>query len=115
MRIAVATSDGNKVDQHFGKATRFDVYDVEGEEMKLVESRDVTSYCDCADGKPVDPAHKFSPDRFSVVKEKLKDCDKLYTVQIGEKPKEQLQIVGIDVQTCSCNIDQIPTCKGNCK
>ncbi len=115
MRIAVTTSDGKKVDQHFGKATRFDVYDVEGEEMKLEESRDVTSYCDCADGKPVDPAHKFSPDRFSVVKEKLKDCDKLYTVQIGEKPKSQFDIIGITVQTCTCEVDKIPGCGGNCK
>ncbi|WP_167613925.1 NifB/NifX family molybdenum-iron cluster-binding protein [Maribellus sediminis] len=115
MRIAVTTTDGKKVDQHFGKATRFDVYDVEGTEMTLVESRDVTSYCDCEKDVPADPAHKFSPDRFSVVKEKLHDCDKLYTVQIGETPKSQFDIIGIAVQTCTCDVNKIPGCSGNCK
>jgi len=111
MRIAVTTTDGKKVDQHFGKATRFDVYDVEGAEMKLVESRDVASYSE----EPVDPTHNFSPDRFSVVKEKIQDCDRLYTLQIGDKPKEHLEIVGIAVHLCKCQVEKISTCKGKCK
>ncbi|WP_319591232.1 NifB/NifX family molybdenum-iron cluster-binding protein [uncultured Draconibacterium sp.] len=113
MRIAVTTSNGDKVDQHFGKATRFDVYDVEGDEMKLVETREVVSYCS-GEGQPVTD-HKFSSDRFSTVKEKLEDCEKLYTVQIGEKPKEQLDIIGIAVQNCTCQVDKIPGCSGKCK
>ncbi|WP_321348827.1 NifB/NifX family molybdenum-iron cluster-binding protein [uncultured Draconibacterium sp.] len=113
MRIAVTTSNGEKVDQHFGKATRFDVYDVEGDEMKLVETREVDSYCS-GEGQPV-ADHKFSFDRFSTVKEKLEDCEKLYTVQIGEKPKEQLDIIGIAVQNCTCQVDKIPGCSGKCK
>ncbi|WP_045033452.1 NifB/NifX family molybdenum-iron cluster-binding protein [Draconibacterium sediminis] len=113
MRIAVTTSNGEKVDQHFGKATRFDVYDVDGDEMKLVETREVTSYCS-AGGQPV-ADHKFSSDRFSTVKEKLEDCEKLYTMQIGEKPKEQFDIIGIAVQTCTCSVDKIPGCSGKCK
>jgi len=112
MRIAVTTSNGEKVDQHFGKATRFDVYDVEGDKMKLVETREVESYCKSGESNPV---HKFSSDRFSVVKEKLQDCDKLYTVQIGEKPKEQFDIIGIAVQTCTCEVNKIPGCSGKCK
>nr|WP_265335185.1 NifB/NifX family molybdenum-iron cluster-binding protein [Ruminococcus albus] len=28
-RIAVATADGHKVDQHFGSASRFDIYRIE--------------------------------------------------------------------------------------
>lgn len=113
MRIAITTSNGEKVDQHFGKATRFDVYDVEGDEMKLVETREVESYCS-GEGQPV-VNHKFSPDRFSSVKEKLEDCDKLYTMQIGDKPKEQLDIIGIAVQSCTCAVDKIPGCSGKCK
>ena len=115
MRIAVTTTSGETVDQHFGKASNFNIYDVKDGELKMVDMRQVESYCECENGEPIDPNHKFAPDRFSAVKEIIKDCDKLYTVQIGEKPKEQLQILGIDVQTCSCKIEQIPTCKGNCK
>lgn len=113
MRIAVTTSNGEKVDQHFGKATRFDVYEVEGDEMKLVETREVASYCG-GEGEPV-ADHKFSSDRFSTVKEKIGDCEKIYTVQIGEKPKEQLNIIGIAVQNCTCQVDKIPGCNGKCK
>lgn len=115
MRIAITTTDGKKVDQHFGKATRFDVYDVEGTEMKLVETRDVTSYSETVSGEPADTTHNFSPERFSIVKEKIQDCDKLYTLQIGDKPREQLEIVGIEVHLCKCKVENISTCEGKCK
>jgi len=115
MRIAVTTTDGEKVNQHFGKATSFNIYDSKDGELKMVDLRQVESYCECENGEPVNPEHEFSQDRFTRVKEVIKDCEKLYTVQIGEKPKEQLGIIGIDVQLCGCNIDQISTCKGNCK
>ena len=115
MRIAVTTINGEKVDQHFGKATSFNIYDLKDGALKMVGLRQGESYCECEDGEPVDPNHKFSNDRFSIVKEAIKDCKKLYAVQIGEKPKEKLRIIGIDVQLCNCNIDQISTCKGNCK
>jgi len=115
MRIAVTTTDGKKVDQHFGKATRFDVYDVEGDKMELVESREMISYCDCDKAASTDSAHSFSSDRFSVVKEKLQDVDRLYTVQIGDTPKAQLEIIGIAVQNCTCEVIKIPGCSGKCK
>jgi len=115
MRVAVTTTDGKKVNQHFGKATSFNIYDIEGDSMKMVDLRQVESYCECENDEPVDPNHKFSQDRFSVVKDAIKDCKMLYTAQIGEIPREKLEIVGIDVQECKCAIDKIPTCKGNCK
>lgn len=115
MRIAVSTSNGEKVDRHFGKATRFDVYDIKGENMTLVESREINSYCGGGSAMPVEDAHQFSPDRFSVVREKLSDCDKLYTVQIGDKPKSQFNSLGIAVQICSCPVTKIQGCSGNCK
>ena len=115
MRIAVTTSNGEKVDQHFGKATSFNIYDVEDGALKMVDLRQVESYCEYEDGEPVDPNHKFKQDRFSKVTETIKDCEKLYTLQIGDVPKEKLEIVGIAVQECKCAIDKIPTCKGECK
>jgi len=115
MRIAVTTTDGQKVDQHFGKATSFSIYDMDDNLLKLVETREVTSYCDCNSNVSSESTHSFSSDRFSTVREKLSDCDKLYTVQIGETPRKQFEIIGIDVQTCTCSIEKIPGCKGNCK
>lgn len=115
MRIAVTTSDGKKVDQHFGKATTFTIYDVNDGNLKMVDLRVVDSYCQCENGEPVDPGHQFSPDRFTKVKETISDCDKLFTFQIGEKPKEQLERIGIDVKVCGCAVGHIPECRGNCK
>lgn len=114
-RIAVTTTNGEKVDQHFGKATSFNVYDVEDGALKMVDLRQVESYCECENGEPVDPNHSFEQDRFYKVKEAIKDCEKLYTLQIGEVPKQNLEIVGIAVQECKCTIDQIPNCNGECK
>ncbi len=88
---------------------------MENGKLKMVDLREVESYCECVDDVPVDPNHKFSVDRFSMVKETIKDCEKLYTVQIGEKPLEHLKNAGIEVQLCSCKIDQIVGCKGECK
>ena len=115
MRIAVTTTDGVKVNQHFGKATSFTIYDIKDDRLKMVDLRQVESYCECEGGEPFDPNHKFKQDRFSKVKEIIEDCEKLYTLQIGDVPKEQLEIVGIAVQECKCAIDKIPTCKGECK
>ena len=114
-RVAITTSNGEKVDQHFGKATSFSIYEMDANELKLIETREVESYCEQKNGEPIDPNHKFSDDRFSKVYEMIKDCSVLYTQQIGNKPGEVLNTKGIKVQSCSCNIQQIPTCKGNCK
>lgn len=115
MRIAVTTTNGKKVDQHFGKATRFSIYEIDTNELKLVETREVESYCECENGEVVDPNHEFSGDRFSKVYEMIKDCSVLYTQQIGNKPGEQLNAKGIKVQPCNCKIEQILGCSGKCK
>lgn len=115
MRIAVTTSDGKQVDEHFGKATSFKIYDLENGVLKMVDLREVQSYCECENGEPVGPNHQFSNDRFTLVTDQIKDCKVLYTKQIGDKPKKQLKNFGIDVQLCGCKIDQIAGCKGNCK
>ncbi|NTW99485.1 MAG: dinitrogenase iron-molybdenum cofactor biosynthesis protein, partial [Geobacteraceae bacterium] len=45
MLIAVASKDGKEINQHFGHAERFLIYDVENGEAKLVEERTVERYC----------------------------------------------------------------------
>jgi nitrogen fixation protein NifX len=41
LRIAVATTDGTAVDEHFGRCRRFDVYEVHATSAELTETRDV--------------------------------------------------------------------------
>lgn len=115
MKIAITTTDGKTVDQHFGKANSFHIYEMEHGKLTFVEKRFVQSYCSCVDNEPVKPEHEFSLDRFFLVYEQLKDCKKLYTKQVGDTPKEKLAKNGIDVQLCGCEIASIPTCSGKCK
>jgi nitrogen fixation protein NifX len=41
LRIAVATTDGTSVDEHFGRCRRFDVYELDATSSELVASRDL--------------------------------------------------------------------------
>jgi predicted Fe-Mo cluster-binding NifX family protein len=115
MRIAVTTTSGIKVDQHFGKASCFSIYDIKANKLELIETRMVNSYCKSnTEGMP-DKEHEISDDSLSMVYNRIKDCEKVYTLQIGQKPEEALKSKGIIVQPCSCNINEIPGCNGKCK
>ncbi len=110
MKIAVCTSDGNKVDLHFGKTSTFYVYEIEKGEKNFIDKRDVGAYCS-SENKD----HGFKIDKFEMTYQALKDCKKLYTASIGDTPKLKFEEKGIEVKLCSCDIDSIPTCSGNCK
>lgn len=115
MRIAITTTDGVSVNEHFGKSNSFYIYDIDGGVLKAIEKRVVESYCETSEGKPVKPDHAFSVDRFSVVYDKIKDCKVLYTQKIGDVPKAKLGDMGITVQLCSCSVESLVACNGNCK
>ena len=115
MKIAVTSKDGAKVNQHFGKANSFLIYELTDKYISYIEKREVDSYCQNTNGIAVDPNHKFSVDRFALVYEKIKDCQVLYTQQIGDIPLEKLKELGIGVKLCNCKIESIAGCSGDCK
>jgi len=41
LRVAVATTDGTAVDEHFGRCKRFDVYQVSADGAELTETREL--------------------------------------------------------------------------
>ncbi len=45
MRVAVVSSDGKVINQHFGKAARFLIFEVGDGKTELVESREYTPVC----------------------------------------------------------------------
>ncbi|WP_249209279.1 VOC family protein [Magnetospirillum sulfuroxidans] len=84
LRMAVATKDGLRIDQHFGQAEEFRVYDVEGDNAKLVESRKVA-------------AHALDDeDPRQTIMRMLADCRILLVAKIGPTPQEQLAGAGIE-------------------
>jgi nitrogen fixation protein NifX len=88
-RIAAVSTDGLNVDEHFGKADRFLIYDL-GDRMTFVEDRPTKKL------SVGDPGHPFDPDRFARIAALLKDCSKVYATQIGTVPAAKLNALGIE-------------------
>ncbi|MFV0412829.1 MAG: NifB/NifX family molybdenum-iron cluster-binding protein [Oscillospiraceae bacterium] len=73
MRIAFASTNGDYVDQHFGSARYFQIFEVEGESSKLVETRTAQPQCQgsCEGG-------------FEGLLQTLADCDAVFVLKIGQ-------------------------------
>lgn len=80
-RVAVATRGGDKVNQHFGHATEFLIYDTDGAEVKLIGVRKIQAYChgkaDCNGDKAATLQEIISI---------LSDCRILLCSGIGDGP-----------------------------
>ena len=89
IRIAAASTDGLHVNEHFGKATRFLIYDVD-DQMFWIEDRPTESLSE------EDPDHPFDADKFLRIAAVLKDCSKVYVSRIGDTPAAKLKELGIE-------------------
>lgn len=86
MRFAVASRDGILVDQHFGHADKFLIYEANGSGVTFLESREVAPYCggECA------PA-----ERLEALISEIRDCAQLLCLRIGYSPAHSLMAAGI--------------------
>lgn len=91
MLIAVTTSNGTDVDQHFGLAQRFIIYDYAGSDTKVVNEVFVEPYCSS------DPTHAQHDVRFQEIIEALAGCKAVVTAMIGPMPKQSLSKAGFVV------------------
>lgn len=91
MLIAIASTDGETVNEHFGRAKRFLIYDVTAENKALITVREVESL------STGDKQHPFDPERMATVTEAVKDCSRIYCTKIGDRPKQELEKNGISV------------------
>ncbi len=88
-RIALVSTDGIHVNEHFGKAERFQVYDV-ADSLRWVEDRST---------EPLSVGqrdHPFDVHKLNRIAALLKDCTKVYVTQIGWKPAAHLKMLGIE-------------------
>ncbi len=85
-RVAVATRSGGVVDQHFGHAREFLVYDVARGGLRLVGRRTTDRYCSGGDG---------DDDALTVALRALADCDAVLVAKVGHCPRGQLAAAGI--------------------
>jgi nitrogen fixation protein NifB len=95
LKIAVASKYGRLVDQHFGHASQFRIYQGDGQEFSLVEIRQVEQYC-------LGSAECITEEnRREAVLEALQDCNAVLTMRIGNQAKERLRHKGVlSVEFC---------------
>ena len=89
MRIAVASKSGTEVDQHFGHAERFLIYDFNQGLPQQVDEVLVEKYCS------FDPDHPFRQRQFAAIIEALQGCRAVVIAMIGEYPRQELEKAGL--------------------
>jgi len=94
-KIAVTSKHGKLVDLHFGHTSDFLVYQVAGDDFRLLENRQVPKYCTGATG--CDEAE----DNKEAIASALSDCDAVLTMRIGHHAQERLLRHGVrSIETC---------------
>lgn len=101
MKIAVVSTDGIHVDDHFGKAKRFLIYEITDGRINLIETRESTPL------SVGDPDHPFDAERFGNIVSVIGDCEKVLMTQIGETPAAKLKDAGIEPVIFSGSIKDI--------
>ena len=81
IRVAVATKNGEKIDEHFGHADEFIVYDVSPAGVNRLETRVVEHYCQGGYG---------DEDKRDVILRALADCRALFVARVGDGPRKKL-------------------------
>ncbi|KAF0219211.1 MAG: dinitrogenase iron-molybdenum cofactor biosynthesis [Geobacteraceae bacterium] len=90
MLIAVASKDGKEINQHFGHAERFLIYDVDGADAKLVDEKMVERYCS------YDQDHPLRAHLLAAIAGALKECRAVVCAQIGQGPQMEMERLGVD-------------------
>lgn len=86
VKIAFATRDRKGVDQHFGAAEAFAIYELDGEDARLVELAQFSDRETAMDGHEAKLAHKIAL---------LAGCAAVYCNAVGASAIRQLLAVGI--------------------
>jgi predicted Fe-Mo cluster-binding NifX family protein len=92
MNVAVASEDGVVVNQHFGRATQFLIYEVEEEGCRLIDIRKNQPSCGTV-AEDEEIGHAEEPMQRAVAL--LTDCNAVVVAQIGQGAVQQLSNRGI--------------------
>ncbi len=83
MRIAFASSTGEKIDQHFGWSKTFYLYEVDGGSATLLKTIDSSD----------EPEEEIAKLNYKI--ETIEEADIMYCTQIGPKASKMVQAAGI--------------------
>jgi len=99
-RIAAASTDGKTINEHFGKAASFLIYEIGKEGYNLIEKRSVT---------PLNCENEHTEESLASNVEALKDCTAIVVEKIGGPVKRIFEINGISVFEKTDSIDNALT------
>ncbi len=85
--IAVATKGGERVNEHFGHAREFQIYEVGPRGARFVGHRRVDQYCEGGAG---------DEDALDGVLAAINDCTAVFVAKIGGCPSKKLEAAGIE-------------------
>lgn len=94
MKIAVVSSDGANVDLHLGKGNSVYIYQLENDNLELVEHRQIE----------IDVESKHQGNK--VIKS-CSDCDVIIATQYGFKSKINAEDAGVKLVTDEGSIDEV--------
>lgn len=83
MRVAIVSSDGKVINQHFGKASRFLVFEVDNGKIQFIEERKNIPLCGSAEDGHAD-------DALSRTIALISDCAAVFCARIGSRVEEEL-------------------------
>ncbi|TFI52558.1 nitrogenase cofactor biosynthesis protein NifB [Mastigocladus laminosus UU774] len=95
--VAVATKGGGLVNQHFGHAKEFQVYEVDGREVRFIGHRKIDHYCQGGYGETA---------TLENIIEAIADCKAVFVAKIGDCPQEKLHTAGIQTVETYDTIDK---------
>jgi nitrogen fixation protein NifB len=87
IRLAVASKGYGLVDQHFGHAESFLIYEVDGIQSTYLETRTCTPYCQGGHGETAGLAR---------IIDLLQDCQGVLVARIGAVPEDRLREADIE-------------------
>jgi predicted Fe-Mo cluster-binding NifX family protein len=89
MRVAVASSDGKFINQHFGHAKQFYIFEEKNEHFRYLELRNGKAFCDAGEHDHSDLKNAVSL---------ISDCNYVLAVQAGYGAIDALNQQGISVK-----------------
>jgi MoaA/NifB/PqqE/SkfB family radical SAM enzyme len=92
-KIAVASNDGIRVNEHFGHAAHFQIYEVNDDGIVLSENRELTPFCSAPENIK-NSHHNDAITKISTIINTLSDCTIIICTKIGINPRRALESAG---------------------
>ncbi|MEA3548304.1 MAG: NifB/NifX family molybdenum-iron cluster-binding protein [Thermodesulfobacteriota bacterium] len=89
MQIAIVSTDGKNVNEHFGRAESFLIYEMGEDGLTMIGE---TKTAPLSVG---DQSHQFNQEHFDLVVNALGKCSRVYCTRIGDRPRQELEKLGI--------------------